>query len=109
MGLYVSVYRNAHHNQDFSRNGISNRFTQLCVVNVDGPFEPNEHRPAVMLKVGAFGNVTLVPVDEHVDRWVMFGGNYAACSDSRLSNKIEEMTGKSFYGAIPIHDRVEDY
>jgi hypothetical protein len=37
----------------------------------------------------------------------MMGGNYAATSDSRFSDKIEEMLGHGFYGAVPIHDRVE--
>ena len=37
----------------------------------------------------------------------MFGGNYGATSDSRFSEKVEEMMGSSFYGAVPIHDRVE--
>ena len=37
----------------------------------------------------------------------MMGGNYAATSDSRFSDKIEQMLGHHFYGAIPIHDRVE--
>ena len=37
----------------------------------------------------------------------MMGGNYAATSDSRFSDKVEQMLGHHFYGAVPIHDRVE--
>ena len=31
----------------------------------------------------------------------------AATSDSRFSEKVEEMMGTPFYGALAIHDRVE--
>jgi hypothetical protein len=37
----------------------------------------------------------------------MFGGNYAAASDSRFSELCEKLLGTSFYGAVAIHDRVE--
>jgi len=37
----------------------------------------------------------------------MFGGNYAATSDSRFGEAIEKLTGQDFYGAVPIHDRKE--
>ena len=41
MGLNISVYRNAEFaNVDCSNGGITGKFTQLNVVNVSGPFEP---------------------------------------------------------------------
>lgn len=36
----------------------------------------------------------------------MFGGNYVA-GDSRFSELAANQLGHSFYGAIPVHDRVE--
>jgi hypothetical protein len=41
------------------------------------------------------------------DKGRMFGGNYAAASDSRFSELCEKLLGTSFYGAVAIHDRVE--
>ena len=37
----------------------------------------------------------------------MMGGNYGSTSDSRFKDKLEEMLGERFYGAVAIHDRVE--
>jgi hypothetical protein len=50
--------------------------------------------------------VKVIP-EEAEGKQTMMGGNYAATSDSRFSDKIEEMLGVHFYGAVPIHDRVE--
>lgn len=106
MGLTVSVYRDAGSDYDCTMNGVTKRFTRLCVINADGPFEPSEDCPAVKLEVGPFNSIRLVPVEVE-DEWTMFGGNYAATSDSRLGYAIKAMTGYDFYGAIPVHDRVE--
>jgi hypothetical protein len=109
MGLNVSVYRDTSHNVDCTLNGVTSRFSRLNVVNVDGPFEPREDCPAVMLVKGNLpGTVKIVPVAE-LDKgsWTMFGGNYAATSDSRFNEAIEKITGARFYGAVPVHDRVE--
>jgi len=38
-----------------------------------------------------------------------FGGNFAASSDSRFSQACRELLGHHFYGAVAIHDRVEDF
>jgi hypothetical protein len=54
-----------------------------------------------------FGSSVKVIPEEAEGKWTMMGGNYAATSDSRFSDKIEEMLGHGFYGAVPIHDRVE--
>ena len=110
MGMIVYVYRDAHLADDCSNNGVSARFTRLCVVNVDGPFEPKDDMPAVKLVEGPFrGTFHLKPVDL-IDsgKVVMFGGNYAATSDSRFGKAISTITGQNFSNGIaPIHDRVE--
>ena len=37
----------------------------------------------------------------------MMGGSYVAACDSRFNDKIEELTGIRFYGAVALHDRTE--
>lgn len=104
MGLPVSVYR--HGKYDCTNGGVSSRVTELTLINVDGPFEPTDKAPAAKLEQGPMNSVRIVPV-ECEGHWTMFGGNYAACSDSRLSSAIQKLLGHRFYGAVAIHDRVE--
>lgn len=106
MGLIVSVYRDASSNYDCTNNGASSRFTKLTLVNVDGPFEPSEDAPAAKLCKGPINSVNIVPVEVE-GKWTMFGGNYAATSDSRFSDAVSRILGFPFYGAVGIHDRVE--
>jgi len=107
MGMIVSVYTNKSRFGDCSCNGVTNRFNQLCVTNVEGPFEPKDDCPAVTLEPGVFpGTVVLTPLEVQ-GKSRMFGGNYAATSDSRWCNAVERITGNPFYGAVPVHDRVE--
>ena len=48
--------------------------------------------------------------EEVEGRRTMMGGNLARTSDSRFSRAIEELLEvRTFYGGIPIHDRVEEY
>jgi len=37
----------------------------------------------------------------------MFGGNYAATSDSRFSQLCDQLIDGHFYGAVAVFDRVE--
>jgi hypothetical protein len=106
MGLIVSVYRDAE-GYDCTNGGISASHIRLCVVNVDGPFEPSDDCPAVILKPGNIPKALpkLVP-EEDQEHWTMFGGNYAGTSDSRFSDAVERMCGIRA-GIVPIHDRVE--
>lgn len=114
MGLHVQVYRGARGN-DCTMGGISSQASELCLVNVSGPFEPSESTPAAMLGTGRmFGGLRIVPAvkndaGEWVEdsRWLMMGGNYAATSDSRFSEACERLLGHTFYGAVAIHDRHE--
>ena len=117
MGLIVSVYRDHRDPHDWlgdndaTNGGITNHKTgvhQLTLVNVDGPFDPEPSRPAAWLLPGYVeGTVKIVPVGVG-DSWTMFGGNYAGTSDSRFTEAVEKITGATFYGAVPIHDRVEN-
>lgn len=110
MGMIISVYRDADR-VDCSANGLSRQFDRLCVVNVPGPFEPGPDLPAFeLVKSDVFGkheyrSVKLVPEGE--TRWTMFGGNYGSTSDSRWGKAIEDLIDIRFYGAVPIHDRIE--
>jgi len=113
MGLHVSVYRFPL--GECTLGGISSKATDLCLVNVDGPFSPDEKCPAAMLVPGnGRGLVKIVPAVLDANkrysqdpRWVMMGGNYAATSDSRFHRAVEKITGSASYGAVPIHDRIE--
>lgn len=104
MGLIVTVYRNAG-GYDCTMNGASKRYDKFTVINAEGPFEPTDEAPAAILKPYV-GTVHLRPV-ECGEKWTMMGGNYAACSDSRFSQAVEKLLGHKFYGAVPIHDRIE--
>lgn len=121
--LHVSVFRADRGGCDCTNGGISARARQLCLVNIDGPahVQPSDECPAAMLvphNVHGDGPgrrlVRIVPAVE-VDgewrpdpRWTMFGGNFGGCSDSRFREKVEELLGAFFHGAVAIHDRIED-
>ena len=107
MGLIVSVYTNKSRDMDCTNNGVTNRFTRLCVDNVEGPFDPSDDCPAVVLTKGYMdGTAMLVPLETR-GKHSMFGGNYASTSDSRFGRAVEKITGNRFYGAVAVHDRVE--
>lgn len=113
MGLILDVYR-AVRGPDCSNGGPSGYLKELTVINCSGPFDPNDERPAVMLESHVPGCVRLVLVGEDGkalklagESGPMFGGNYGATSDSRFNEKIAQLLGHRFYGAVPIHDRYE--
>lgn len=119
MGLHAHVCRPANF-PDCSLNGISARFPQLCLVNVEGPFEPSDEYPAALLVKGNLpGTLKIIPAHkdyksmklqpewEPIPGWHMFGGNYAAASDSRFGEACRKILGHEFYGAVAIHDRKE--
>lgn len=112
MGLIVEVFKNPL--GDCTNSGISSKVTGLTLVNVSGPFEPNNLAPAALLIRGnAPRLVKIVPARRNGDNWEqasgwwMMGGNYAATSDSRFHRAVEGFTGGISYGAVPIHDRQE--
>ena len=70
MGMLVYVYKSPNQH-DTTRGGITRRYTELCVVNCRGDFEPNNNRPAVMLvddRPMGTPYPKLVPVDEREKR-----------------------------------------
>lgn len=110
MGLNVSVYKFPL--GDCTNNGISGGDTrELCLVNVDGPFNPRPGIPAAMLVNGNMqGLAKIVPAKElavgfyTAEGWWMMGGNFGHTSDSRFREAVEKITGHPSSGAIPIHD-----
>ena len=109
MGLHVYIYKCGQFS-DCTNGGVSSSpyVEGFTLTNVEGPHEPDSRYPAAKLKLGHLNSLHIKPAwneDEHT----MFGGNYAASSDSRLSKAVDNLTGNRFYGAIAIHDRVEDY
>lgn len=98
MGLHVNIY---------TSNNTTNTIKGYCLTNVDGPFDPCADYPAAKLVKKTRGAVSLVPEKlEH--KWTMMGGNYAGTPDSRFRRQVESLLGHDFYGAVAIHDRVED-
>lgn len=129
-GLTLYVCRPADF-PDCTNGGISSRHDRLTVVGYvtsDGTvyrmpresqvFEPTEAAPPVLLKVRYIGSpiLSIVPAEVDTDGdslseapgWHMFGGNYASITDSRFGDLAHQITGQRFYGAVAIHDRVED-
>lgn len=117
MGLKVRVYR-AGGMGDSTLGGISSCYDRLTVVNVDGPFDPSEDAPAVILTTGPMNTVRLIPavfndlskqwegVDTAHGEWVMYGGNAASTSDSRWSRAVKDLVGVAS-DFVKIFDRVE--
>jgi hypothetical protein len=110
-GLTLDVYK--HGKYDSTNGGLSGKVDSITVVNL-GPdseiFEASDKAPAFKLVKNAYNTLKLVPVVGDAEgRGIgpMFGGNYAATSDSRFSRACEKLLGHSFYGAVPIHDRYE--
>ena len=108
MGLLVDLYRNVD-GRDCSNGGLSGTGIQgFCLTNVDGPFNEGVEYPAAKLVVGPFNSIHIKP-EAIGDAHSMDGGTFAATSDSRLYDKIKELTGCRFYGDVPVHDREENY
>jgi hypothetical protein len=100
MGLDVNIYRDVTSNTTSTIKGY-------CLTNVEGPCDPCEDYPAAKLENHVRGAVRIVP-EKLENKWTMMGGNYAGTCDSRFSRKIASLLGHDFYGAVAIHDRVED-
>ena len=96
--------------RDCTLRGWSSRFDQVCVVNADGPFDPSDEYPAVVIVPHRTvkGAIHAVSVEHHeAKKWTMFGGNYLASSDSRFWELCERLGASRYHGAVAIHDRVE--
>lgn len=98
--LSIDVYRNG---PDCSLKGISSKYDSLLLPCDEGCLEVDENDPRLLRVVhDAIGKgIHLEPYKDTKD-WVMFGGNFAYCSDSRLSHIFNGC-------ALRIHDRIERY
>ena len=126
MGLIASIYHNPLGN--CSNNGISANFDKCCIVNADGPFNPDDKTPAVLIVKGATpGHVIVQPAVEWkagdwipAPGWLMFGGDFVYSSDSRFGEAVRRVyreawgnhhgaasEGMILRGAIALHDRKE--
>lgn len=124
--MALTVYVLRHPLGDFTAGGPSARHDQIIVVNANGPGYIERQAvecpsKAFMLVPNPFNTVALVRAENlgTVDRpeWAplrkdghvgpMAGGNFAHTSDSRFGEKCREIIGRSFYGAVAIHDRFE--
>ena len=112
MGITAYVYR--HPSEiDCTLNGWSQRFDRVCVVNAEGPSEPSEDCPAVILErhrtlKNAIHAVSVE--DKESGKWLMAGGNFLFSCDSRFSEAVARILGNDlfrFHGAVSIHDRIE--
>jgi len=101
MGLLVDIFRADYDSPLNAFHGLR----RVTVTNLPGPFEPSDDAPAARLARGPGGDRIIVPDDD--ERYgpprygPMFGGTYAATSDSRYS----QATGGR--AALPVHDRYE--
>jgi len=106
MGLYADIFK--HNGQSFSNGGVSETHDMVCVINVPGPFNPDDRHPAVLLVPGNLPNTAkVVPLKEPANQvGPMMGGCYVSTSDSRFSEAVKALTG-SYASVAPLHDRYE--
>ncbi|SDG59812.1 hypothetical protein SAMN05216338_1001858 [Bradyrhizobium sp. Rc2d] len=104
MGLIAHIYDRPLGN--CSNGGVSAKHRQVCVVNVDGPFEPTQDGPAVRLIKRSTGNLVCEPLGLE-NRWTMFGGAYVYTSDSRFTEAVEKLSGYNHAFPVALHNRVE--
>lgn len=67
--------------------------------------------PVVKLVKGNINNTAkIVPVHEDGNeiQGTMFGGSFVTTSDSRFRRAVEVITGSVFFGAVPLHNRIEN-
>lgn len=90
-----------------SNNGVSAKFKQVCIINVEGPFDPKDDAPAVKLvKRERIGNVVCIPVGLE-GKGTMFGGAFVHTSDSRFGEAVRKLSGYDHSFPVALHDRVE--
>jgi hypothetical protein len=104
MGMLAQIYDSPLGN--CSNNGVSAKFKSVCVINIEGPFDPSDDAPAVKLIKSRNGNLVCVPVGLE-DKWTMFGGAYVTTSDSRFGAAVKRLSGYEHSFPVALHDRVE--
>ena len=109
MGILASIYEDKEIG-NCSAGGISSKASTVCVVNIDGPFEPNEKHPGVEIIAHPAGldyGPIAVPVDKPEGCvGPMAGGAYIGTSDSRFSAKMKSL-GAGYADIVRLHDRFE--
>lgn len=104
-GLIAYVYKNG--SVDFSNGGVSSRCHQVLVTgpNVPEIFVETPACPAVVIDTITFDGETTYHFKpaEPVGRHYMDGGTFIYSSDSRFRELFP------YYGAVPFHDRTEEY
>ena len=104
MGMLAHIYDSPLGN--CSNKGLSSKFKEVCVINVEGPFDPSPDAPAVKLVKRDHGNIVCIPVGLE-DKWTMFGGAYVSTSDSRFNDAVRKLSGYAHGFPVALHDRVE--
>lgn len=97
---------------DTSNDGISNRYSQVILTNVAEGSDLDAVYPFIpRAKVAkrTFGEREVFHIEPEDQRpesegYYCAGGAYVASSDSRFSDAVG-----GIYGAIPLHDRFEEY
>ncbi len=117
MGLRASIYK--HRGKTFS--GLLADKDEVTIVNIEGPFEPTDDAPAVLLVEGNIPDCAKVVVAEYVmgedgpeyielepERAMgpMDGGTFVYSSDSRFASAVEILT-QTRSAAVPLHDRFD--
>lgn len=106
MGLLVYVYKSSL--GDCTNGGITSKANEICITNIDGPFEPSKDCPAALLVEGNVPNsAKIIPADKkYKNKWLMDGGNIADCSDSRFCSAVAKLQN-GISSPVAIHDRTE--
>lgn len=106
MGIIANIYRSDRLG-DCSNGGISERVSEVTVIDIDGPAEPTPERPAVRLVRRKFAGREYIhaePVEPVAEGHIgyMAGGTFIHSSDSRFSKAVGG-------GGMPVslHDRTE--
>jgi hypothetical protein len=84
----------------------------VTIVNAEGPFEPTDDAPAVVLVVrdlfgGKYVHAEPVVPAGTAKPWFMHGGTYIETSDSRFGEAIRRLTGNKHAYPVALHDRTE--
>jgi hypothetical protein len=103
MGLYANIYDRPLGN--CSNGGISAGHKRVCLVNVEGPFEPTPDAPAARLIKTRLGNLVCEPLG--LEGKTMFGGAFVYSSDSRFGEAVQKLSGYGHPFPVGLHDRIE--
>lgn len=106
-GLPIGIYKEA--GRTSSNGGVSEFHDRALVIGAGIPeIFDDAGLPVLVLMPGNLpGCAKLVPAFTG-GKWTMFGGAFGYTSDSRFHEAVERIIGCRSYGAVPIHDRIEE-